>query len=196
MTHTRLGVFGGSFDPIHNGHLAMATLAREHLGLSHVLFVPAGVPPHKRRTVHAPAEHRLAMLERALDGLGQCSVYRGELDRDGPSYTVDTLAAIADEHPGAELFFLIGSDNLTEIRTWHRYRDILSAVTLCVAHRPGHAARRPRELAGARVTRCPSPEWGVSSTMVREYISRGHSCAGLVPPAVRDYIEREGLYRA
>ena len=196
MSHERLGVFGGSFDPIHNGHLAMAALAREHLALSHVLFIPAGVPPHKKHTVHAPADHRLAMLQLAFKGVPGTSVYRGEVDRDGPSYTVDTLAAISLDHPEAELFFLIGSDNLAEVPTWRRYREILSSVILCVSHRPGHASRRPSELAGARIVHCPSPEWALSSTMVRAYISEGHACAGLLHPAVRSYIDEKGLYRS
>jgi nicotinate-nucleotide adenylyltransferase len=194
-TGPRLGVFGGSFDPVHNGHLAVAALAREYLGLATVLFVPAGLPPHKLDAVRAPARHRAGMLRAALAGEPGCVIYRGELKRPGPSYTLDTVRGLQRRYPGRELYLIIGSDNLAEIPTWHRYRELLGIVTLAVAHRPGHGFRRPPQLRGARVVRVPSPQWGVSSTQVRSYLAAGHSCAGLLPRPVRDYIRRHRLYR-
>jgi len=191
----RLGVFGGSFDPIHNGHLSVAALARERLGLGTVLFIPAGLQPHKRDVVQAPARHRLAMLRAALAGERACVIYRGELRRPGPSYTLDTVRSLRRRYPGRELFLIVGSDNLAEIRTWHRYRELLGLVTLAVAHRPGYGSRRPSGLRGARIVRIPSPESGVSSTQVRALLAAGRSCAGLLPRAVRGYIRRHGLYR-
>jgi nicotinate-nucleotide adenylyltransferase len=191
----RLGVFGGSFDPVHNGHLAVAALAREHLGLQTVLFVPAGLPPHKLDVVRAPAAHRVAMLRAALAGEPGCVIYRGELLRSGPSYTLDTVRGLLRRYPGRELYLIVGSDTLAEIPTWHRYRELLGRVTLAVAHRPGYGLRPPPQLRGARVVRVPSPEWGVSSTQVRSYLAAGRSCAGLLPRSVRNYVRRHGLYR-
>lgn len=194
MNSRRLGLFGGSFDPIHNGHLAVAALVREHLGLSRIVFIPAGRPPHKRHTVHVAPEHRLAMLQLAVADIPEFTVDSGEIERCGPSYTIDTLEALAAEDPARELFFIVGSDNLREMLTWRRYRDILRLVTLCVVHRPGHSSRRPPEMADARIRHCPSPEWGVSSSMVRELLAGRHSCVGLLSVAVRDYVRAHGLY--
>ncbi|MBD3242587.1 MAG: nicotinate (nicotinamide) nucleotide adenylyltransferase [Chitinivibrionales bacterium] len=197
MSESRLGLFGGSFDPVHNGHIAVASLAREFLGLSRVVFIPACIPPHKQRTVHAPAEHRLAMLERALAGKDEAfTIYRGELERRGPSYSIDTIEELLHDYPGAEICFIVGSDNLTEIPTWHRYRDIVARVNLCVAHRPGYSGNPPPELDGATITEMPSPEWGISSTMIRALIAQGYSCDGLLPWGVRGYVEEHGLYGA
>jgi len=191
----RIGLFGGAFDPVHNGHLAVAALARETLALPRVLFAPAGLPPHKQTTVHAPAVHRLAMLELALDGVVGCEIYRGELERPGPSYTIDTVRALKSGCPTTEIVLIVGSDNLAEIATWRRYRDLLREVTLGVVHRPGYALRRPAALAQATILRIDSPEWGISSTMVREFVRQARSCAGLLPPGVREYIDTYGLYR-
>jgi nicotinate-nucleotide adenylyltransferase len=194
MSGPSIGILGGIFDPVHSGHLAVAALAREHLGLERVYFVPAGSPPHKSRTVGASRRHRLAMLRLAVSRRRGCAVYTGELNRHGPSYSIDTIRALKRRHRDADLHFIIGSDNLREIRTWHRYREILANVVLCVAHRPGHSLRRPAELRGARIAVFPSPEWNVSSSLIRGYLARGFSCTGLLPDAVRAYIGRNRLY--
>jgi nicotinate-nucleotide adenylyltransferase len=191
---TRIGLFGGTFDPVHNGHIAVAALARDCLKLPSVVFVPAGIPPHKHQTTRTTATHRLAMLRAALRGLDGFTIYRGELERQGPSYTIDTVQEFAERHPGARLCLIIGSDNLTEIPHWHRYRELLSAVTLCVALRPGHPLKRPAALRGAHIEPFTSPEWGVSSTTIRAYLGAGISCAGLLPAAVRRYIVTHHLY--
>ncbi len=197
MSNIRLGLFGGSFDPVHNGHIAVAALAREFLELSQVVFIPARIPPHKKRTVHASAAQRLAMLEVALSSRQEIfSIYRGELEREGPSYSIDTIEALRAENPDAEICFIVGSDNLTEIPTWHRYRDILARVTLCVAHRPGYAGTPAGELSEATIVDLPSPEWGISSTMLRDFLERGYSCEGLLPAGVRGYAAQHELYGA
>ena len=195
MANRGIGIFGGSFDPVHNGHLAIASLVRDHLDLSTVLLIPAATPPHKSQTVHATAEQRLTMLELAMEGLTGLRTHKCEIERGGTSYTVDTLALLRDEFPGRELLYIVGSDNLTEIPTWHRYTEILSMVTLCVVHRPGYNMEAGAPLGGARLLSMPSPEWGVSSTMVRRYISQGYSCEGLVPKPVLTYIHHNQLYR-
>lgn len=197
MGSVRFGLFGGSFDPVHNGHIAVAALAREFLELSQIIFIPARIPPHKKRTVHASAKQRLAMLELALSSRQEAfTIYRGELEREGPSYSIDTIEAFLADSPDAEICFIVGSDNLTEIPTWHRYRDILARVTLCVAHRPGYAGAPPAELAQATIVDLPSPEWGISSTMLRELLGRGYTCDGLIPASVRSFVARHGLYGA
>ncbi len=193
-TPSRIGLFGGAFDPVHHGHIAVASLARECLELSLVLFAPGGLPPHKQCTVHASAAHRLAMLELAIGHTEGFTIYRGEIDRPGPSYTVDTVRELRGTYPGAELVLIVGSDNLPEIPTWHRYRELLKMVRLCVVHRPGHSLKRPDALRDADVMGIDSPEWGLSSSQVRTLVWQGRSCNGLIPPAVRRYIDEHRLY--
>jgi nicotinate-nucleotide adenylyltransferase len=195
MRASAIGVLGGIFDPLHNGHIALASLACDQLGLDTLYLVPAGVPPHKACSVRASAAHRLAMLRLATAGDKRLRVYGGEVRRGGISYTVDTLRELRRLHPASSILFVIGSDNLAEIPSWRCYREILSMVTLCVAHRPGHPLRRPPALVRAAVRTLCGPEWGVSSTMVRDYLARGCTCRGLVPEPVRRYIARHGLYR-
>jgi nicotinate-nucleotide adenylyltransferase len=195
MRSNTIGIFGGIFDPVHNGHLAVAQLALEHFGLLKVYFVPSGSPPHKRGSVRASAPERLAMLRSAVKGNPRFAVRDLEVRRTGTSFSVDTISLIKNENPGMEIFFLIGSDNLREIPSWHRYRRILKLVTVGVAHRPGHSFAVPPQLAHADIRRFPSPQWGVSSTMVRSYISRKLSCRYLVPEEVLEYIRRKKLYR-
>ncbi|MCU0608532.1 MAG: nicotinate-nucleotide adenylyltransferase [Chitinispirillaceae bacterium] len=190
-----IGVLGGVFDPPHNGHLAIAALAMEFFGLCAVLFVPSGTPPHKSR-VTASASERLAMLSAAIRGEPGFSIYDRETLHRGVSYTVDTLRELIRLFPGRHIFFIIGSDNLDEIKTWRKYREILSMVTLCVAHRPGYAIRVPASIRSARIAVFPSPEWGVSSTLVREYFSQGLSCRHLVPAKVAAYVAQKKLYTA
>jgi nicotinate-nucleotide adenylyltransferase len=188
-----VGILGGIFDPVHNGHLAAAGLARDYFCLSRILFIPCGRPAHKA-CPGATAAQRLAMLRLAIRGERKFALWDGELRRTGVSYTFDTLARLTRELPGRPLYFIVGSDNLGEIVAWHRYREVLGMVTLCVAHRPGHATVVPPELRGARIVKFPSPESAVSSTLVREYCSRGFSCRFMVPDTVWEYISRKGLY--
>ena len=190
-----VGVLGGIFNPIHNGHCAAACLARDFFGLEKVYLVPSGIPPHKYNEGIASARDRLAMTKLAAQGSASLSVWDGEIMRGGVSYSIDTIRAIAARHLSRRVFFIIGSDNLPEIATWHCFRDILAAVTLCVAHRPGHSLTVPQELAGADIRVFPSPEWGISSTMIRNYLARGYSCEHLLPARVVRYIQSHGLYK-
>jgi nicotinate-nucleotide adenylyltransferase len=188
-----IGVLGGIFDPVHNGHLAVAALARDYFGLSKVLIIPAGCPPHKAH-VGASAAERVAMLRLAIKKEPMFDLRTDELRRRGVSYSFDTLCKLTGEFCGRPLHFIIGSDNLPEIEVWYRFREVLRMVTLCVAHRPGYPMKIPRSLRSARISIFPSPEWGVSATMVREYVSRGYSCRHLVPEAVAAYIAKKRLY--
>ena len=190
-----VGVLGGIFNPIHNGHCAAACLARDFFGLEKVYLVPSGIPPHKYNEGIASARDRLAMTKLAAQGSASLSVWDGEIIRGGVSYSIDTIRAIVARHLSRRLFFIIGSDNLPEIATWHCFRDILATVTLCVAHRPGHSLTVPKELAGADIRVFPSPEWGISSTMIRNYLNKGYSCEHLLPAGVVRYIKRHGLYK-
>jgi nicotinate-nucleotide adenylyltransferase len=190
-----IGILGGIFDPVHNGHLAIATLAYDYFNLKSVFLIPSGNPPHKSGSVTAATNHRLTMLLLATKGSKQLVVRDEEIKRKGVSYTVDTITALQKEFPHHPLHFIIGSDNLREIKTWHRYEDIISSVTLCVAHRPGNAMTVPHELAKATILTFPSPEWGISSSMVREYLSKGYSCEHLIPAKVISYIKMNKLYR-
>ena len=189
-----IGILGGIFDPVHNGHLAVASLACDFLSLSNVLFIPAGVPPHKKATVSASPEERLMMLQMALEGISRVQIWDKEVYSEGVSYTIDTLEVLVKQFPDRKLYFIMGADNLNEIRTWHRYRDILSLVTLCVTERPGYAMDIPASLAGARIKTFPSPHWGVSSSLLREYLHKGYSCRHLLPEPVLAYILEKKLY--
>jgi nicotinate-nucleotide adenylyltransferase len=190
----RIGIIGGSFDPVHFGHLAIARLAQEFFGLRTIFFVPASIPPHKSLP-HANPRHRLDMLKRAIKDESGFLIWDGELRRGGKSYTLDTLKTFTKSNPHRPIYFIIGSDNLKEIPLWHKYPELLKLATFCVAHRPGHSLKLPRELRSMRVRFFPSPEWKISSTMIRDYLSKGHSCEFLLPKEVLKYIHKHGLYR-
>lgn len=190
-----IGVLGGIFDPVHSGHLSAAQLAAEHFNCIKILFVPSGVPPHKLNSVTASARDRLAMLELALAGNDRAEIWKNELLRGGISYTIDTLEELATVYPGVPIHFIIGADNLHEIHTWHRYREILGKVVLCVTERPGYSMDIPETLGGATIRTFPSPQWGLSSSELRLLLARGYSGKYLLPESVHEYIMKTGLYR-
>lgn len=192
---SRIGILGGSFNPVHNGHLAVARMAYEYFSLTTVYFIPAYIPPHKQKSVTVSAHHRITMLTRAIANSASFSVWEGEITRGGISFTVDTLHILKEMHPEASLYFIIGSDNLSDLLTWHQYKKIISLVTLCVAHRPGYTMRVPPELSHARVVPFSSPEWGISSSKIRAYLAQGLSCRYLLPEKVEKYIKKNRLYR-
>ncbi|MCL2183756.1 MAG: nicotinate-nucleotide adenylyltransferase [Chitinispirillia bacterium] len=193
MADRRIGILGGVFDPVHFGHLSVAVLARESFGLDEVLFVPSGTPPHKSAVTATPGD-RLNMLKIALDGVDGCSVWEGEVRRDGYSYTIDTLNELGGIYGVEKFYFIIGTDNLTEIHKWRSAAEVIGRVTLCVARRPGHEIIRTEALASADIREFPGPQWGASSTMIRDYMKDGHSCKFLLPGAVWNYIKEKGLY--
>jgi nicotinate-nucleotide adenylyltransferase len=199
----KLGVLGGTFDPIHLGHLLMAETAREMLGLSQVLFVPAGDPPHKQGVEKTPAFHRRAMIELAIAGNPAFVLSRVDLERPGPHYTIDTVRLIRAQYRlSAEACFLImGGDSLVDLPTWHNAPELITLCRLAVAHRPGF---RPdlTSLAGvlpaldARLDWVEMPLIGVSSRDIRAGVRAGKSIRYQVAEGVRQYIEREGLYQS
>lgn len=195
VSKPRIGILGGSFDPVHIAHCAIAQLAYEHFALKKVYFVPAYIPPHKRETVTVSARHRLAMLRRAIKRKRAFCVWDGELKRRGVSFTVDTLHELKKRHPESQFYFIIGSDNIFEILTWRKYKTIIKMVTLCITRRPGYSMRIPPELSEAKVVTFPSPEWGMSSSMIREYLTMNISCRYMLPDEVLEYIQRNRLYQ-
>lgn len=183
---TRIGVFGGTFDPVHIGHLAIANAALEELRLDRVLFVPARRSPLKDREPVASAADRLAMLTLALADERRFVVSRVELDRDGPSYTVDTLAALRGE---GELFFIVGADAYADFDRWHEPERIRALATIAVARRPGASAA----VTDAHVLDAPLVD--ISARELRARRARGRSLRYLVPEAALRYIEERRLYR-
>ena len=186
----RVGVFGGTFDPPHFGHLALAEWARVELALDVVWFVPAGVPPHKRGAAPSAARHRLAMTRLATRGNVAFRVSPIECRRRGPSYTVDTLRALARSHPAATLYLMMGADTYATLGSWREPAAIARLATIVVALRPG---ARPGARTG-RVKWLENPSLDVSSSALRARAARGRSLRYLVPDAVERYIARHRLY--
>ncbi len=189
----RIGVFGGTFDPVHIGHLAAAVDVRHTLGLHRVLLVVANVPWQKvGHQPVSPAEDRHAVVAAAVEGVEGLEASRIELDRGGPSYTADTLAELALRHPGAQLFLLAGSDVVAELATWERVEEVRDLATLAVVARPGVAVVPPPPPWRAEVV--DVVPIGVSSTDLRARVATGRPIDVLVPPAAVDEIRRRGLY--
>ena len=190
----KLGLMGGTFDPIHFGHLRAAENAREALGLDRVAFVPASVPPH-RATPRAAARDRYAMVELAVESNSAFVPWDGEIRRDGPSFTVDTAQALLDENPGAALTLIVGVDNLPLLPQWKDPERLLSLCTVAVVGRPGEADADARGLDPARFVLVEGSHLPIASSALRERVREGRSVRYLVPDAVCGYIERRGLYR-
>jgi nicotinate-nucleotide adenylyltransferase len=197
----RLGVLGGTFDPIHIGHLILAEEAREQLSLSTVYFVPAGDPPHKRDRHLVPVDDRIAMIERAIAGNPCFEASRVDADRPGPHYTLDMVRIFQQNMPaGYELYFLMGYDSLAELPTWHRARELVAACHLVALTRynvPLDWEYLEASLPGIRerVTLLDMPELEVSSRQIQERVRAVRTTRYLVPDAVRCYMEERGLYR-
>jgi len=184
-------VFGGTFDPPHLAHLAIAEWAADALRLERVLFVPAGQPPHKSKSALSAAAHRLAMTRLAVRGNARFAVATLELSRPGPSYTVDTLRALQARFPLARLHLIMGADMLADVPNWHEAGALGDLATLVVAGRPGGRARRPWR----GVVMLDNPPLLIASHAVRTRVREGRSVRYLVPDAVLRYIARHRLYR-
>jgi nicotinate-nucleotide adenylyltransferase len=189
-----IGLFGGSFDPVHNAHLALARHALDELALDELCWVPTGLPWQKARAVTA-AVHREAMLRLAIGSDSPSRVERCELLRDGPSYTLDTVRELQAAQGGAQWFLIIGQDQFAGLHTWRGFEELLQRVTLAVAVRPGvQATADPRVLAAPR-RELQMPSMALSSTDIRARIAAGLDISALVPPAVAQYIHQHRLYR-
>lgn len=201
----RLGLFGGSFDPVHHGHLALARCARDQAQLDRVWLVPTAVQPHKPHGPVASNADRLAMLRAAAERQQGLEVSTLEIDRGGVSYTVDTLRQMQAEYPDAELFLLMGADTLHDLPNWREPAAVLQLATPLVVHRPGEpdldftaiadlaSPERLEEIESLQVT---MPPLEISSSEIRQRIANGESIDGMVPKSVVDFIADQGLYKS
>ena len=191
----RVGLFGGSFNPPHVGHLAVAEAARDEAALDHVLWMPAATPPHKRDDGLPAAEHRLAMTRLATAGHDAFAVSDLELRRAGVSYTVDTLRALRADHPDAEFLLLLGGDSLRQFHTWREPDAILDLAQPLVYPRSGSDLAAVDPSLRRRAILLDRPLLDLSSTDVRGLLRAGRSARYLVPDAVLAYADEHGLYR-
>ncbi len=197
----KMGLFGGTFDPIHQGHIEMALRLADQLDLDSVILMPTFVPPHKIRATMAATEHRLAMCRLAAQPYSRLQVSDLELQREGASFTVDTLSALCEQYPDTRWHLITGADMFTTLRTWHRFEDIACMAVLCTVPRSGtdtaclQAYAAAMEADGIRCYVDDAPVLDVSSTEIRRRIVSGADLDGLVPPAVESYIRNQGLYR-
>ncbi len=191
----RIGVMGGTFDPIHHGHLVAASEVAHEFGLDEVVFVPTGRPWQKAHRGVSEPEDRYLMTVIATAADPRFTVSRVDVDRPGPTYTADTLRDLADSTgPGTELFFITGADALAEILGWERTNEVMALAHLVGVTRPGHALVDPG-LSPGRVTLIEVPALAISSSDVRRRVSAGAPISYLVPAGVESYIAKRGLYR-
>jgi len=194
----RIGLMGGTFDPVHYGHLLIAEAAREEFALERVIWLPAGDPPHKKDYEVSGQEHRYAMAVLATGGHEQFEVSRWELERSGPSYSIDTILHFRSTRPDDELFFITGADAILEILTWHRHGEVIRSCGFIAVTRPGYELaqlndRLPPEYA-ARISPIAAPGVDISSTQIRARVQAGKSIRFLVPEPVEAYIRKHGMY--
>ncbi|HWP18264.1 MAG TPA: nicotinate-nucleotide adenylyltransferase [Burkholderiaceae bacterium] len=200
----RIGLFGGSFDPVHNAHLALARAALAHLKLDQLHWVPAGQPWQKTQgpqaRILAPAPHRVAMVELAIAGEERFLLNTTEVDRDGPSYTIDTVRELQAHFSSAQVFLLIGQDQYNGLPTWRDWRELLSRVTLAIAVRGKGSLVPPPQMAAVwhRAEILPMAPMNLSSTAIRHHVANGGLAMDLaptlVPEAVARYIDQHRLY--
>jgi len=183
----KIGIYGGSFDPIHHGHLILARESREALGLEKVIFVPAAMSPFKTRAAAASGDIRLKMLCAAIEGEEGFAIDDCELRRPPPSWTIDTVVAIRKRETDSEIYLLIGEDNVATLDRWKRFDELNKLVRFVVLDRTGSQTRRDYPIVRRKID--------ISATEIRKRVARGHSIRYLVPPAVEEIIQREKLYR-
>ncbi len=186
----KIGILGGTFNPIHYGHLILGEQVSGQLGLDRVVFIPAYIPPHKSNKGVISAKHRLKMIELAVRENAHFKVSDIEIRRQGKSYTVDTLRAIKKQYPKADLFFICGSDLVNEIPTWKNVDEIYKMARFVLAKRPGFGKR----LTGKNFLKIDVAQVDISSSLIRRLVKQGRSIRYLTPATVVKYIEKYGLY--
>lgn len=212
----RIGILGGTFNPIHLAHLRIAEEVRETCSLDRILFIPAAMPPHKDVAEDVPFAQRLAMVQLAVADNQHFAVSSMEGEREGKSYSVHTLEILRRENPGDEFFFIIGMDSFRDIASWREYRRLFELAHIVVADRPGiaedgapdllpvairddfcydDAAKTLRHRSGTSIIFLTETRLDISSTRIRRLVTEGRSIRYLVPAAVEDYIIRHGFYR-
>ena len=182
----RIGIYGGTFDPVHCAHLILAREAQEQFSLEKVLFVPAAISPHKDEPV-APGKTRLLMLQVAIDGENGFAVDECELRRPPPSYSMDTVEEIRGREGASELYFLIGEDNVSKLSSWHRFEELRKLVTFVVLNRTNTTNQHPYQVVQRQID--------ISATDIRKRVASGRSIRYLVPPMVEQIIRQNNLYR-
>ncbi len=202
MDVVKLGILGGTFDPIHNGHLELAQAVAQSLALPMVVFVPVGDPPHKQRQPITPAAHRLRMVELALAERPKFAVSRVDVDRPGPHYSVDTVRLLRGKYNVAaeDCYFILGADTLMGLPSWYKPGQLLELCRLAVVHRPGYhpnLSLLAKRLPGvrAKITWVAMPDVFISATAVRHRVAQGLSIAQYVPARVARYIAQHNLYK-
>lgn len=197
----RVGIFGGSFNPLHQGHLIIAEFASESIGLDLVLFTPVVDPPHKDGSAFMPIEHRCRMINMAITDNDRFHLSMVDAKRPGPHYSVDTVQIIGAQFPDADLYFVMGGDSLKSFPKWHQPEEIIKHCCLAVMRRPSSRPVQPDMhedvLPGLkdRVAMIEAPPIGISSTRIREQLGAGRSARYLVPQTVLNYINENNLYR-
>ena len=198
-----VGLMGGTFDPIHIGHLVTAEEARQQFSLDYVIFIPAGVPPHNEKKQVSPAEHRSLMTTLAVMSNPSFIVSRVEVDKKEPSYTIDTLRYFKSSGaPGANLYFITGADAIMEILTWKDYSSLAKLCTFIAVSRPEYPLERLSEITADRFPELKSrihlleiPALAISSTFIRKRVALGKTIKYLTPEPVEQYIKKHGLYK-
>jgi nicotinate-nucleotide adenylyltransferase len=197
----KTGVLGGTFDPVHNGHIMIACESMKQLGLGEVLFVPTAQTPLKENVPITPVEHRVRMVQLAIDGIPGFRLSTIDIDRDGTSYTIDTLEMLKEElGEGTELYFIIGQDNLETLHRWREPEKLVRLCRLVAYRRPGPTLADPAAIEktipglSGRLIVLDEPEMDISATGIRERIAGGQEITGLVPGPVEEYIRDRGLY--
>lgn len=196
----RIGILGGTFNPPHVAHLVCAQEAHREFGLDQVLFVPASIPPHKPVEAEPGPHHRLELCRLAIDGDDRFAVSDMELQRDGPSYTVDTLKELSSQSPTNELFLILGGDIAAGLPEWREPERVLELATVAIAKRRGTPRGKVQQAldqlrGGDRARFFAMPRIGISSTMVRRRVRAGQPIRYFVPDGVLEYIDTHGLYR-
>lgn len=204
MSHSGVGLYGGSFNPIHLGHLAIARAVVDHFGLSRMVFLPAAAPPHKAREGLAPSHDRAEMVRLAIAGEPVFELSDFDLRRPGPCYTIDTVLHFRELlPPGTEIFWLIGADTLSELPTWKRIHELVDLCRIVTACRPGYDAInwhllervfRVGQVEKLRHGLVETPRVDISSTDIRRRVAASESIADQVPPTVAEYIQQNRLY--
>lgn len=197
----KTGILGGTFDPVHTGHMVVADVVKDELGLTEVVFVPAGEPWLKAGASVLSAKHRLNMVRLAIAGKSYFKASTMEIERKGPTYSVDTMAEMRREINNDELFFIIGWDNLMELPRWHQPERLISLCRLVAVPRAGSPVPDLASIEATipgisqRVIMLDKPQIDISASVIRERVRQGLSISHLAPEAVEKYIKEHGLYR-
>ena len=199
----RIGIMGGTFDPVHNGHLLLGKQAYEEYGLDEIWYMPSHIPPHKKDRKITESEDRIAMLKLALQDLPYCVVSEFEMKREGNTYTAQTLELLQQEYPDFQFYFIIGADSLFQIETWYHPEKVMALTTLMVSGREYENAQCTfeeqiaylTEKYGAKILPLHNEEVDIASAEIRKRISEGKDISQIIPSEVASYIQVHGLYR-